>query len=169
MLILTLFSFLPFGVDPIVSKTASGDSSLPRSLAEEDRGLALTLETRASYVVPSGWLFITRGSEPGSATALHVDDQIDPEPEFVPSVEGCFRLLENHAVGARLALFSLSGTGADEQPFIFHGTTFDAGRPVRSELNFQFIEIDYQYAFNPRDALRITAHLGAEMWNFSAR
>lgn len=141
--------------------------------AERSAGLeplpAFALGARAEYAVPSGWLFITRGSEPGSATALHVDDQIDPEPEYVTSLEGYVRIWENHAVGGRFTPMSLSGTTRDEQPFIFHGTMFDAGRPVKTELDLNLLEVDYRYTLNPGDPVQITTHLGAEIWTFSAR
>jgi hypothetical protein len=121
------------------------------------------------YAMPSGWLYITLGSQPGTATHMDLGSDADLDSRFVPALDGRFRFSESHAVGLQFASIAASGTRSADEAFIYHGQLFDAGRRVRAELDLTFLEMDYQYTFNPADRLRVTGHLGAEYWKFSGR
>lgn len=121
------------------------------------------------WVHPGGSLTITQGSRPGSATKADIGSDIDLGTEVAPVLEGRWEFLPRHAVGVRFALLDLTGTGTADEDFIYHGSLFAAGRTVHAEMDFLLTEFDYQYTFHRSESLSLTAHLGGELWGFSAR
>lgn len=130
---------------------------------------SLRLQASAWLVVPSGWLSITRGSRPGTATTMSVGDELALDLSVEPLIEVDLALNARHALGARFWTLSLSGTGVDEEPFIYHGFTFDAGRPVRSDVDFFMVDAGYTYTFNPGEPLQLSGTLGIQYWSFKSR
>jgi hypothetical protein len=155
-------------VEVDIPRGAEGNGGLPESLAREPGPPAATLGLRGWFAVPSGWLFITSGSEPGSATRMTVDDEFDPEPTVAPVLDAVIGVWGPHSVGVRATYLGLTGTGSDSSSFIFHGVTFDAGRRVKTDLSFLFLDVDYQLSLVRTEEVRLTGHLGAQIWNFSA-
>jgi len=121
------------------------------------------------YAVPKGWLNITLGSQPFTATHADIGSEIFLDPDAVPVLEGRLRLLGSQGFGLRVAQIDAAGTGTADESFTYHGDIFDAGRRVRSELDFRLLEGDYQFTANPEDDLEVTAHVGAQVWSFSGR
>lgn len=118
---------------------------------------------------PSGWLEITQGSRPGSATHMGIGSDIALDPQVAPAIDGRVRLLDSHALGIQFSRFASSGTRIASDSFIYHGDLFEAGREVQADVDFTFVSADYQYTFNAGDPLQVTGHLGGELWIFSSR
>jgi hypothetical protein len=129
----------------------------------------IRLEAAAWLVIPGGWITITQGSRAGSGTPLRVDDDLDLSNSVAPVLAGRWEFLENHAIGARASIVNLSGSGTVEESFIFHGSTFDAGREVHADQDFTLVEFGYEFTFLRREPFRATAHLGGEYWSYSGR
>jgi hypothetical protein len=134
-----------------------------------DKDLGLKFDVLGWFASPSGSVTITRGSRPGTATPVEIDRDIDLGSEFAPMLEARWEFLESHAVAVRGSLLDLSGTHVTEQDFVYHGELFSAGRTVHAEMDFATVEFDYQCSFLKTGSLRLTGHLGAEYWAFSAR
>lgn len=137
--------------------------------ADQDRGIGLSVDALGWYVLPSGWLSITRGSRPGTATQADLESDMNLDPGTQPEIEARWEFLDSHSIAVRAALLDLSGTGVTDEGFIYHGIPFGAGRSVRSELDFTLVQVDYQYAPIRSSDLRLSLHLGAEYWKFSGR
>jgi len=127
------------------------------------------VRAQAWLAVPKGWLEITRGSRPGTATHADVGSDIALDPDVAPVLEAQMRLSGPHGAGIRFAQINAEGSGSADESFIYHGEVLDAGRQVRTELDFLMLEGDYQFAFNRGDELEVTAHAGARFWSFSGR
>jgi hypothetical protein len=119
--------------------------------------------------VPKGWLNITLGSQPFTASHSDIGSDIFLDPDVVPVLEGRVRISGTHGFGIRVAQIDAEGLGTTDEAFTYHGDVFDAGRRVRSELDLLLLEGDYQYTLNPGDDLEVTAHAGAQFWSFSGR
>jgi hypothetical protein len=152
----SLLTLLAIGVQEAASEPAEKD-------------LGLKFGVLGWYATPGGSVTITRGSRPGSGTPAEIDRNIDLGSEFAPMLESRWEFLDSHAVAVRGSLLDLSGTRVTEQDFVYHGEHFTAGRTVHAEMDFATLEIDYQYSFLRAQSLRLTGHLGAEYWAFSAR
>jgi hypothetical protein len=129
----------------------------------------IAFEGDAWYVVPSGWIFITRGSRPGTATRARQGDQFKLDPELLPAGDVQFRLWDASAIGFRVLPAEESGSHAASSDFVYHGETYAAGRQVRAEVGFLLMDLDFQYAWKAGEDLTVTPHLGAEYWGFSSR
>jgi hypothetical protein len=129
----------------------------------------VTLEGDAEYLRSSGWLFITRGSEPGSATRIHERREFGLDSEGVPAFGATARIFEAHALGVRLESIDQKGTRSSPDDFVYHGTLYPAGREISAEAGFLLAGVDYQYLWRPNEVLGITPHLGFEYWGFSSR
>lgn len=129
----------------------------------------VTLEADGWYAAPSGWIFITRGSRPGTATRARQGSAFGLDPELLPVGKATFRFWESSAVGFQIVSAEESGTRAAERDFVYHGETYAAGRRVRAEAGFLLVDLDYQYAWRATPELTVTAHAGAEYWGFSSR
>jgi len=152
---------------PLLALLAIGVQEPAPEAADKDFGLKA--DVLGWFVSPSGSVTITRGSRPGTATPVEIDRDIDLGSEFAPMLEGRWEFLDSHAVAVRGSLLDLSGTRVAEQDFVYHGELFSAGRTVHAEMDFATLEFDYQYSFVRTPWLRLTGHLGAEYWAFSAR
>jgi len=129
----------------------------------------LRISAQAWYSVPIGWLYITRGSQPGTATNADFGSDVHLNPDVAPVLETRMRLSGSHGLGIGIAQIDAEGTGDVDESFTYHGDIFDAGRRVKTELDFLLLQGDYQFTFNPGDALEVTAHAGAQYWAFSGR
>jgi len=132
-------------------------------------GIDLRVSTQAWYAVPKGWLNITLGSQPFTATHADIGSDISLDPDVAPVLEGRMRFSGSQGCGIRVAQIDAEGSGTADEPFTYHGDVFDAGRRVRSELDFLLLEGDYQFTLNPGDDLEVSAHAGAQFWSFSGR
>ena len=129
----------------------------------------VSLEGDAEYLRSSGWLFITRGSEPGSATRIHERREFGLDPEVIPAAQTTARIVDAHAIGFRLSSIDQTGTRTTPDDFVYHGTPYPAGREISAEEGFLLAGVDYQYLWRPTESLGITPHLGFEYWGFSSR
>ncbi|HXX93086.1 MAG TPA: hypothetical protein VEN81_05600, partial [Planctomycetota bacterium] len=143
----------------------------PTAWAQEDLSLPpqVRLEGDAEYLRSSGWLFITRGSEPGSATRIHERREFGMDSETVPAGQAIVRLFDEHALGFRVVSMDENGTRSSPDDFIYHGTLYPAGREVLADVGFLLAGADYQYHWRPNSFLELTPHLGFEYWGFSSR
>ena len=136
---------------------------------EQADGLpTLNAEVDAWYATASGWIFITRGSQPGSATRAREGRDFDLDPEFLPTGEAWLRFWGPHALGFRIVPAEESGTRTTSQDFIYHGETYPAGREVHADVGFLLVDVDYRYRWELSTDLTLTPHLGAEYWGFSS-
>src|SRR3954447_1835365 len=88
----------------------------PAPAAEEPRQLPrLSLEADAWYASASGWIFITRGSQPGTATRAREGNAFDLDSRFLPVARGSFRFWGPSAVGFRVVRAEESGTTTARQ------------------------------------------------------
>ncbi|HLY74038.1 MAG TPA: hypothetical protein VKU80_07950 [Planctomycetota bacterium] len=139
------------------------------SQVEHPTGIEVQVGAQAWYAVPKGWLNITLGSQPLTATHADIGSDIFLDPDAAPVLEGRMRLSGSQGLGLRVAEIDAAGSGTADESFTYHGDAFDAGRRVRSELDFLLLEGDYQLTVNPGDDLEVTAHAGAQVWSFSGR
>ncbi|HEV3026138.1 MAG TPA: hypothetical protein VG457_01115 [Planctomycetota bacterium] len=145
--------------------TDTGDS---RS-RENPIGLDVRASTQAWYAVPKGWLNITLGSQPFTATHADIGSDISLDPDVAPVLEARMKFTGSQGCGIRVAQIDAEGSGTADESFTYHGDVFGAGRRVRSELDFLLLQGDYQFTFNPGDDLEVSAHAGAQFWSFSGR
>lgn len=136
---------------------------------EEPPEPGVQASVQAWLAVPKGWLNITRGSQPFTATHADLGSDIHLDPDVAPVVDTRIRLSGSHGLGIGFAQVDAEGTGDVDESFTYHGDVFDAGRRVNTELDFLLLWGDYQFTFNPGDDLEVTAHAGAEYWAFSGR
>jgi len=136
---------------------------------EEPPEPGVQASVQAWLAVPKGWLNITRGSQPFTATHADLGSDIHLDPDVAPVLETRMRLSGSHGLGIAFAQIDAEGTGPVDESFTYHGDVFDAGRQVKTELDFLLLQGDYQYTFNPGDDLEVTAHAGARYWAFSGR
>src|SRR5262249_46259356 len=104
----------------------------PRSmtLEESPSGVDLRVDAGAWLVFPTGWVLITRGSEPGSGDHMDIGSDVHLHPTLSPVVEGVLTLNSTHGFGLRFSRIDASGTGTADGTFIYHGDVYDAGRRV---------------------------------------
>lgn len=124
---------------------------------------------QAWLAVPKGWLHITRGSQPFTATHADLGSDIHLDPDVAPVIETRMKLSGSQGLGIGVAQIDAEGTGAVDESFTYHGDVFDAGRRVKTELDFLLLHGDYQFTVNPGDDLQVTVHAGAQYWSFSGR
>ena len=117
---------------------------------------------------PSGWIFITRGSQPGTATRAHDGREFGLDSEVLPAAEAWVRFWESHALGFRIVPAEESGTHTASEDFIYHGQAYAAGREIHSDVGFLLADIDYQYRWEVSADVTLTPHAGAEYWGFSS-
>src|SRR5258708_29964696 len=92
------------------------------------------ISTQAWYSVPYGWLYITRGSRPGTATPADFGSDVSLDPDVAPLLEARMRVSGPHGVGVRFAQIDAEGTGSADESFTYHGNAFDAGPVVKTAL-----------------------------------
>lgn len=157
-------------IDPQQEEPPSAPTLPRRRSSPEDRSLPLlTLDAEGWDVHASGWIFITRGSEPGSATKARLDREFDLETHPTVALGLIFRPYESQGLGLRAMVFDQTGTWRSDQDFIFHGTLYPAGREIRARIDVRMADLDYQLSFRPSPELRVTGHLGVEYWQFFSR
>ena len=139
----------------------------PPAAPQDEPAASAALE--AWHVDPSGWLFITRASVAGTATRIDEGDEFRLDRGFVPMLKARASFSANDAAGFRYVPIELSGESTAPEDFIFHGTTYGAGRRVDSRLLLTVYDLDYRRRFRLDDRLTLTARLGLEAWRFSAR
>jgi hypothetical protein len=128
----------------------------------------LSAEVDGWYAAAAGWIFITRGSQPGSATRAREGRDFDLEPEVLPAGEAWLRFWGPHALGFRIVPAEESGTRTASQDFIYHGETFPAGREIHADVGFLLADVDYRYRAELSADLTLTPHVGMEYWGFSS-
>lgn len=128
----------------------------------------IDLEADAWYAQPSGWIFITRGSRPGTATRAHEGHEFGLDAEVLPVGEAWVRFWESNALGFRIVPAEESGTHTAAAPFIYHGQTYGAGREIHADVGFLLVDVDYQYRWEVADGVTVVPHAGAEYWGFSS-
>jgi hypothetical protein len=138
---------------------AAGTRDLPR----------LALEVDAWDAGASGWIFITRGSRPGTATRAREGNSFGLDSRILPVGKVWFGLGDAGALGFRAVSAGETGTKSAEQDFVYHGNLYAAGRKIRADVGFLLLDLDYQLAWKLAPDLTLTSHLGAEYWGFSSR
>lgn len=123
----------------------------------------------AWYAVSSGWIFITRGSQPGTATRAREGRDFDLDPAFLPAGDARLRLYDAGFLGFRIVQAEESGGRTAAENFIFHGQSYPAGRRIDADIGFLLMDLDFQFTMRASQELTITPHLGAEYWGFSSR
>jgi hypothetical protein len=126
-------------------------------------------EAQAWYVAPKGWIFITRGSQPGSATRIHEGHEFGLDPGVVPVAEVGARLGGPHEVGLRGEVMDASGFEITPSDFVYHGVTYPLGRNIEAEIGCLFLDLDYRYRWQATESLTVTPHAGLSYWGFSSR
>ncbi len=137
---------------------ASESQELPR----------FSLEADAWVASASGWMYITLGSRPGTATRAREGNAFDLEPQVLPMVKAWFRFWDSNALGFRMVSTSESGTQSAEHDFVYHGNVYAAGRSVQAKLGLHLMDVDYQYAWKAAEEVTVTPHLGVAYWKFSS-
>lgn len=130
---------------------------------------AVEVRARAWFMTPYGWLYITRGSRPGTATRMvdGSDNHVDPSVTSIVDLK--MRIWGPHSIGLRAGSCDTKGTGTVSENFIYHGRTFAAGRQVETDLDFRVFDFEYLYAMSLAPGLTLTGHLGAQYWEFSGK
>jgi hypothetical protein len=146
------------GTSAAAQEPPSKDEPRPTVSAELDGWLAS----------PSGWIFITRGSQPGTATHAHEGREFGLDSEVLPVGDAWIRFWESHALGFRIVPAQESGTHTASADFIYHGERYAAGRDIRSDVGFLLADVDYQYRWEISEDVTFTPHAGAEYWGFSS-
>jgi hypothetical protein len=138
--------------------------------AEEEPGPpAIWGEAQAWYVAPRGWIFITRGSQPGTATRIHEGHEFALDPGVAPVVEVEVRLGGPHALGLRGEGMDASGVEITPNDFVYHGATYPLGRHIDAEIGTLFLDLEYRYRWRATESLTVTPHAGVSYWGFSSR
>ncbi len=132
---------------------------LPRFEAEVD----------AWYARASGWIFITRGSRPGTATRAREGHEFGVDPQILPAVGARLRFWDAHSIGFRAVSTVETGSQTPSGDFVYHGERYPAGTPAHSEVGFLLVDVDYQYRWQLSEDLLLTPHLGAQYWEFSSK
>jgi hypothetical protein len=143
--------------DPASAEGATPD--LPR----------FSLEVDAWDAGASGWIFITRGSRPGTATRAREGTAFGLDSGFLPVGKARVSLGEAGALGLRAVSTEETGTKTAEQDFVYHGNPYSAGRRIQADVGFLLLDLDYQLAWKLAPDWTLTSHLGAEYWGFSSR
>jgi hypothetical protein len=128
----------------------------------------VNVELDGWYAAASGWIFITRGSQPGSATRAREGRNFDLDPEVLPVGEAWLRFWGPSSVGFRIVPTEESGTRTTSEDFIYHGMTYAAGREVHADVGFLLADVDYRYRAELSEVLTLTPHLGVEYWGFTS-
>jgi len=128
----------------------------------------LRLDVDAWDAVPSGWIFITRGSQPGSATRARDGHEVGLDPEVLPTGNARLRFWDSTDLGFRVVPVQESGTHTASGDFVYHGQTYAGGRQIRSDVGVLLLALDVQRRWEASDWLSLTPHLGAEYWGFSS-
>jgi len=149
----------------LLAARAAAQDPPPR---EESR-TTVSAEADAWLASPSGWIFITRGSQPGTATRAHEGREFGLDSEVLPVGDAWVRFWESHALGFRIVPAQESGTHTASADFVYHGEAYAAGRDIHSDVGFLLADVDYQYRWEISEDVTITPHAGAEYWGFSSR
>ena len=153
LLAISLASF--FQEDP----SSPDDEPLPRFEAEFD----------AWSEGASGWIFITRGSRPGTATRAREGHEFGVDSAILPVVGARLRFWDAHTIGIRAVSTVETGSHISTGDFVYHGETYPGGTSVHSEVGFLLVDLDYQVRCPLSEGLILTPHLGAQYWGFSSK
>lgn len=137
--------------------------------AAQEEAPSFSAEVEAWHAAPSGWLDITRASAAGSSTRVEIGDEIDVDAGLLPVLSASARISGRHAIGLRYLPVSLSGEETLSKDFIYHGTSYAAGRRVESRINLTLQDLDWQARWDAGGGLTLTSHLGIEVWRYSGR
>jgi len=140
----------------------------PTRVPDSRPSTLLSIDAQGWMVTPRAWLFITKGSEPGSATRAHDERQIDFEPRPTVALGATLRLFEPHAFRIEVVRLDERGRDPVQSDFIYHGTLYPAGRQVETRVDLQLADLDYLYTWRPAEGLMLTVHAGIEYWNFAS-
>lgn len=100
-------------------------------------------------------------------STLDLEDTFGFDEEMVFRLEGIWRFHKRHKL--RLMYFDSKRTAHEsiEQPISFAGEDFSIGLEVRTDFNFQILELAYEYAFLRRETYEIGASLGIHNVDFT--
>ena|SRR5579883_2345427 len=166
--VLAICAFLVIRAAPAGAEGDERPEGWPATMgAEEDP--VWEAEAQAWYAMPSGWIFITRGSQPGTATRARQDRDFRLDSEVIPSGGAWVRFWGPNVLGFRAVSTEESGTHTTERDFIYHGETYGEGRQVHAAMGFLLLDLDYQYRWKVSDDIILVPHVGGEYWGFSSR
>jgi opacity protein-like surface antigen len=138
--------------------------------ATVDDSPAFSIELGASYwrAFPRGDMVITRGSEPGSGTAIHLGEDLDLKPAHLWQV-ATTATYGNHRVTLRYQDLDLIGRETLDHPFIFHGVTYPAGDSIRADIGMPSFSLGYDYRIVDEGTWDLRVGVVGILYNFSAR
>lgn len=97
-------------------------------------------------------------------STLDLEDTFGFDEEMVFRLEGIWRFHKRHKL--RLMYFDSKRTAHEsiEQPISFAGEDFSIGLEVRTDFNFQILELAYEYAFLRRETYESALRWAFTMW-----
>jgi hypothetical protein len=143
------------------------DAVVPEEPASDD-GFHVVPYVRAWWAEPHGNLFITRGGHPGSASRIDVEDDLSLDSEWIlePGVDV---VLGRHRLGVAYVPLDFTGRTTLDAPIVFHGTTFPAGTPTRSEVKLPLWIVRYDYALVRESFGELRVGPQLDVWKLDSR
>ena len=114
-------------------------------------------------------MFITIGGEPGTATTIDFEDDLDLDAGDLPLV-GFDVGYGRHRLRFAYEPLSFSGRTTLDRDVIWHGATYPAGERVDSEMSVTLYRAGWDYRLLGREgASALRAGVQAEAWTFEGR
>ena len=137
------------------------------TLGSAAEGFGLTASGTWWHPWVRGKIAITRGGEPGSATATDVADDLG----LGGANEGNGELVltyARHRFGVSYQPLGFDGDETVRRSFVFHGATYPTGERVHSHLDLASWVPRYEYTLIDDSRVRLSAGPRAVVWSFDA-
>src|SRR5262245_46761927 len=116
---------------------ATQSGVVPEESPPQESETKVTIAARAAYWIPTldGHFLVTKASAPGTGTRINVQDDLGMDDASAWSA-GLDVFLNDHRFQFSFDRAPFHGSTTVDQPFVYHGVTFESGTPVSSELTF---------------------------------
>jgi hypothetical protein len=147
---------------------APGDASAAAAEPEEATPFVVGIDARYWRPWASGKLFITEGGNAGSATWIHLHDDLDLDPANGWDV-GLVARYGRHRAHFTYAPLAFHGDARLDESVVYNGGLFPAGDRVRSDIQLDHYEVGYEFGILAEPETQVWGGLSAWIWTYDGK
>ncbi|MFO0984287.1 MAG: hypothetical protein U1E76_21620 [Planctomycetota bacterium] len=141
--------------------------ALAAAASDDGNSAALRITPQFTYWRPQlfGTMRITKGSIDFSGTDIDVHDDAELGPASAWQL-GLDFAWQRHRVRVHYEPMRYRGSAIVDEPFVYHGITYQPGERVFSHVDVNFYELSYDYLLSSSEHLDLRAGGGLYYWQF---
>ncbi len=151
---------------PGAGPVAAAEAGAPEP--EEATPFVVGIDGRYWRPWASGKVFITEGGNAGSATWVHLHDDLDLDPANGWDV-GLVARYGRHRAYFTYAPLAFEGDARLGESVVYNGGLFPAGDRVRSDIRLDHYEVGYEFGILAEPQTEVWSGLSAWIWTYDGK